>query len=86
MRYSAVLPSAALAFALVAVGRAGQFPSATDSALTRGAIIGDELTHVVGNGETLRKLAAWYGVDPAVIAAENGLSPGAAVKPGQPCS
>lgn len=84
MRFSSALVCVALAFASAAAGGAGQFPTPADASSTRGAVVGGEERHIVVGGETFRTLAAWYGVDANVIAAENGLSVRAALVPGQP--
>lgn len=59
-----------------------ELPRFLDPALTRSAIVGQETTYVVGRGDTLPGLAAWYGIDGSVIAAQNKLQPRAALKPG----
>lgn len=82
MRFKSALVCVALALLSTGAGGAGQFPTPSTLAASRGAVVGEELTHVAARGETLRKLSAWYGVDAKVIAAENGLSSGAALKPG----
>jgi L,D-transpeptidase ErfK/SrfK len=60
-----------------------QLPPLLDPAVTRSAIVGEDVTHTTTPGDTLPKLAAWYGVDAKVLASENQLRPGAALKPGQ---
>ena len=61
----------------------GQLPPLLDIAVTRGAVVGGEVAHVVVAGETLAELAASYGVDAKVLTAENGLRSGASLRPGQ---
>lgn len=58
-------------------------PPLLNPALTRGAVVGNQVEHVAQTGETFAKLAAWYGVDAKVLAAENSLPPTARLKPGQ---
>jgi len=41
-------------------------------------------THVVVPGDSLQTIASRVGVDPSTIAADNGLVPGAKLRPGQP--
>lgn len=60
-----------------------QPPPFAELALSGGAVVGEELAHIVAAGDTLPKLAAWYGVDARVIAAENGLAPRTPLKPSQ---
>ena len=60
-----------------------QLPPYRDPAVSRNAVVGEEHSHVVAAGDTIRKLAAWYGVDAKVLAAENKLAPSAALRPGQ---
>ena len=47
------------------------------------ALTGGLALHVAVKGETLRSLAARYGVDPATLAAENGIAADAALLAGQ---
>jgi L,D-transpeptidase ErfK/SrfK len=79
-----------VAFALVVVVTVAEpqapvpgLPPPLDPALTRGAVVGDQAQHVVQAGETFPKLAAWWGVDAKVLAAENNLPLTARLKPGQ---
>jgi L,D-transpeptidase ErfK/SrfK len=59
-------------------------PPLLDPAATRAAVVGEEAaSHLVQAGETFPKLAAWYGVDAKVLAAENGVPPTAKLQPGQ---
>ena len=57
-------------------------PSAPDAQAVQ-AITGGDTVYTVVEGDTLRALASRFGVDPGVIAADNGLKPNATVPVGQ---
>lgn len=68
----------AAALVLSPVGSAAQ----TAGDLT-GAIVGEEITHVVQRGDTIAALSARYGVDRSVLVLENALKAAAALTPGR---
>jgi len=50
--------------------------------LARG-IVGREFDYTVARDQSLQSIGARYGIDPRLLASENGLAPGAPIKPGR---
>jgi L,D-transpeptidase ErfK/SrfK len=69
----------AIAFIILTVCSAPALSAASDA----GGLAGEVAIHVVQRGDTFTSLGARFGVEPAVLAADNGLNTTAALRIGQ---